>query len=179
MEMVTVHSNIFRCLMVMLAAASWVCLGTPSLQAQVSDAVGAAQGQASEAARAAKVEQLLKQTGFTYKTHSPNTWSIEFDRKNLGKFRVIISTGSDIVVTFAILAKKAEINKTPDMLETLLSTNHNYDYAKIGLDNDGDMFVRIDCSLRLIDSQELKSIIGQVANASDEIYAKVSGSIKK
>jgi hypothetical protein len=159
------RTNFFRCLTIVLLAASCICLGSHASQAQAPDA--------------ARVEQLLKSSGFNYTTHSANTWSVEFDRKNLGKFRVIISTGSDIVVTFAILAKKAAINKTPKMMETLLSANHDYDYAKIGLDKDGDLFVRIDSPLRLVDSQELKSIIGQIANASDEIYAKVSGSIKK
>jgi glucose/arabinose dehydrogenase len=158
------RTNIFRSLTIVLLAASWICLGSHASQAQTADA---------------RVEQLLKSSGYNYTTHSANTWSVEFDRKSIGKVRVIISTGSDIVVTFAILAKKAAINKTPKMMETLLSANHEYDYAKIGLDKDGDLFVRIDSPLRLVDSQELKSIIGQIANASDEIYAKVSGSIKK
>jgi hypothetical protein len=172
------RANPFRWLMVMAAAAALTCLGPLSVQAQVSDAVGAA-AQASQAADAAKVEKLLKASGYTYTTHSANTWSVEFDRKNLGKFRVIVSTGSDLVVTFVILAKQAAIDKTPQLLETLVSSNHDYDYAKIGLDKDGDMFVRIDSPLRLIDAKELKSIIGQVANASDELFGKVSGSIKR
>jgi Tfp pilus assembly protein PilE len=178
MEGAVMRANPIRRLMVMAAAAVLTCLGAPSLQAQVSDAVGAA-AQASQASDAAKVEQLLKASGYTYTTHSPNTWSVEFDRKSLGKFRVIISTGSDLVVSFAILAKKAAINKTPKLLETLVFANNDYDYAKIGLDKDGDLFVRIDSPLRLIDAKELKSIIGQVANASDELFGKVSGSIKR
>jgi hypothetical protein len=164
--------------MVMAVAAALTSLGPLPVRAQVSDAVGAA-AQASQAADAAKVEKLLKASGYTYTTHSANTWSVEFDRKNLGKFRVIVSTGSDLVVTFVILAKQAAIDKTPQLLETLVSSNHDYDYAKIGLDKDGDLFVRIDSPLRLIDAKELKSIIGQVANASDELFGKVSGSIKR
>jgi glucose/arabinose dehydrogenase len=173
------RANPFRWLMLIAAAAALTCLGPLSLQAQVSDAVGAAREKASQASDAAKVEKLLKASGYAYTTHSANTWSIEFDRKNLGKFRVIVSTGSNLVVTFAILAKQAELDKTPQLLETLVSSNHDYDYAKIGLDKDGDLFVRIDSPVRLVDAQELKSIIGQIANASDELYAKVSGSIKK
>ena len=157
----TVRSNILRCVIVLLAA--WVCLGPTPLRAQ-SDSAG--------------LERVLKDTGFTYKTHNANTWSIEFERKTLGKFRVIISTGSDIVVTFAILAKKANITKTPKMMETLLTANHEYDYVKIGLDKDGDLFVRIDSPTHVTHSPELKDIINQVANASEEVFAKVSGSIK-
>jgi len=125
------------------------------------------------------MDAMLKQTGYTYNTHNPTTWSIDLTRKNLGKVRVILSTGSDILVTFVIVAKKAQIQKTPQLMDRLLTANHDYDYTKIGLDKDGDLFVRIDMPLRTIDATELKSIIDQVANASDEIYAKVANWIKK
>jgi Putative bacterial sensory transduction regulator len=125
------------------------------------------------------MDAMLKQTGYTYTTHNDTTWSIDLSRKNLGKVKVILSTGSDILVTFVIVAKKAAIQKTPQMMEALLTANHDYDYTKIGLDKDGDMFVRIDMPLRSIDATELKSTIDQVANASDEVYAKVARWIKK
>jgi hypothetical protein len=125
-----------------------------------------------------RIEQMLKQDDFTFRTHNATTWSIELERKNLGKVRVILSTGSDILVTFAILAKKANINKTLKLMDTLLSANHEYDYVKVGLDKDGDMFVRIDTPLRTLDAPELKAVVNQVANASDEVFAKVSGFVK-
>jgi hypothetical protein len=157
------YSSILRGLTAVFAA-SWLCLAPTTLHAQ-SDAV--------------QMEKLLKDTGFTYKTHAANTWTVDFERKTLGKFRVIVSTGSDIVVTFVIIAKKANINKTPKMMEAMLFANHDYDYCKIGLDNDGDMFVRIDNELRTTDSRRLKDTINQVANASEEIFVKVAGSIKR
>ena len=141
-----------------LALAAALCLGVVSQ-------LGSAQ--------AMSMDDMLKQTGYAYKTHNPTTWSIDLNRKNLGKVRVILSSGSDILVTFVIVAKKAQIDKTPAMMDQLLTANHDYDYTKIGLDKDGDMFVRVDMPLRTIDAAELKSIIDQVANASDEVYAKV------
>src|SRR5262244_777064 len=78
------------------------------------------------------MDEMLKQTGYTYKTHNPTTWSIDLNRKNLGKVKVIMSTGSDLLVTFVIVAKKAAIQKTPQMMEALLTANHDYDYTKIG-----------------------------------------------
>ena len=130
-------------------------------------------------AQSVGMDAMLKQTGYNYTTHNATTWSIDLNRKNLGKVKVILSTGSDILVTFVIVAKKAAIQKTPQMMDALLTANHDYDYTKIGLDKDGDMFVRIDMPLRTIDATELKSIIDQVANASDEVYAKVARWIKK
>jgi len=125
-------------------------------------------------AQAMSMSDMLKQTGYNYTTHNATTWSIDLNRKHLGKVKVILSTGSDILVTFVIVAKKAAIQKTPQMMDALLTANHDYDYAKIGLDKDGDMFVRIDMPLHSVDPNELKQIIDQVANASDEVYAKVT-----
>ena len=142
-----------------VALAAALCLG---VLAQVA------------AAQAMGMDAMLKETGYGYNTHNATTWSIDLNRKHLGKVRVILSTGSDILVTFVIVAKKAAIQKTPQMMDALLAANHDYDYTKIGLDKDGDMFVRIDMPLRTVDSAELKQIVDQVANASDEIYVKVS-----
>ena len=38
-------------------------------------------------------------------------------------------------------------------LDTLLSANQEYNYAKIALDKDGDLFVRIDSPSRRIDAE--------------------------
>jgi hypothetical protein len=158
-----VSSNIFRCMIAVLSA-SWICFGSASLVAQSG---------------APRMEQMLKETGYSYKTHNATTWSIDFERKTIGKFKVILSTGSDILVTFAILAKKANINKSPRMMDVLLAANHDYDYVKIGLDKDGDLFVRIDEWLPTLNAVRLKDTINQVANASEEVYGKVADSIRR
>jgi hypothetical protein len=146
----------------MLMATVCMCLGSRSALAQ---SVG--------------MDAMLKQTGYEYTTHNATTWSIDLTRKNIGKIRVILSTGSDILVTFVIVAKKAAIQKTPQMMDALLTANNDYDYAKIGLDKDGDLFVRVDTLLRTVDAPALKDVINQVANSSDELYPKISAWIKK
>jgi hypothetical protein len=130
-------------------------------------------------AQSVGMDAMLKQTGYEYTTHNATTWSIDLTRKNIGKIRVILSTGSDILVTFVIVAKKAAIQKTPQMMDALLTANNDYDYAKIGLDKDGDLFVRVDTLLRTVDAPALKDVINQVANSSDELYPKISAWIKK
>jgi len=124
-------------------------------------------------AQSVGMDAMLKQTGYAYTTHNAATWSVELSPKNIGKTRVILSSGSDILVTFIILAKKAAIQKAPQLMEALLHANNDYDYTKIGLDKDGDMFVRIDTPLRTLDAAELKQVIDQVANTCNELYPKI------
>jgi hypothetical protein len=155
-------------ILTLLLAASWVCLGSPSLQAETSN--GSCGG---------KEQRLLKEAGYTYNTHSETTYSVDLDRKNLGKFRVIVACGSGLVVTFAILAKKSAIQKTPRLMEILLFANHEYDRTKILLDKDGDLAVRVDTPVRLIDATQLKDDVGQVASVSNELFPKISAFIKR
>ena len=130
---------------------------------------------------AERVEQLIKKTGFPYKKHNASVWSTEFDRKNLGKFRVILSVGDydAPLVAFVIVAKNAAINKTSAMMEKVAFANYEYDYVKIGLDKDGDLFVRADSNARKIDVEQLKMTINQVANSSDAFFGQVSDFIRR
>jgi Putative bacterial sensory transduction regulator len=126
-----------------------------------------------------KVKRLLDATGLKYNTHNATTWSVDYDSDKLGKTKVVISVGKDIVVTFVIVAKKTGIQKTPQLADTLLTANHEYDYTKVGLDSDGDLFVRIDTPLRLVDAPQLKDNINQTFRASEELFGKVAPFVKR
>ncbi len=126
-----------------------------------------------------RAQRVLSKTGFSYTKHGASTWTTEFDKKNLGKFRVIVSVRDydAPLVTFVVVAKKANVDKTAELMDKLALANYEYDYVKIGMDNDGDMFVRIDNNLRKVDAEQMKATINQVANVSDELFGKISGSI--
>jgi hypothetical protein len=64
-------------------------------------------------------------------------------------------------------------------MQTLLRANSSFDRVKIGFDDDGDLVVRTDLSLRILDLQELKDNAEQVAAASNELYETIAPSLKK
>jgi hypothetical protein len=154
--------------LILALAALWNGLGSPSLQAQTSNE-----------SCGAKEQRLLKETGYTYITHDETIYSVDLDRKNLGKVRVVIGCMSALVVTFTVLAKKATIQKTPALMEILLFANHEYNRTKILLDKDGDLVVRVDTPVRLIDAAQLKDDIAQVASVSNDLFTKISAFIKR
>ena len=55
----------------------------------------------------------------------------------------------------------------------LLKLNGELDRVKIGIDGEGDTFVRIDLSVRRMDEEEMKENIEQVAAATDVVYAAI------
>ena len=124
----------------------------------------------------AKMVQLLNASSYTYTTHRDNVWSIAFNKDSLKDFKVILSTDSkDLVVIFVIVAQKAQMDLSPEFMQKLLHSNHDFDYVKVGFDNDGDLFVRADGTCRLLDVDELKGLITQVASSSNDLHRAVKG----
>jgi len=60
-----------------------------------------------------------------------------------------------------------------EFMDAVAHANQTYDYVKCGLDKDDDLFVRIDFPMRLLDSQEMKAIVDQVADAADALFPSV------
>lgn len=132
-----------------------------------------------EPADAAKMTRLLDGTGYPYVKRKPTVWTVAFAGKSLGKSVVVVTMTPKLIVMFAIVSQSAAIRKTPELMQALLRANSTFDYVKIGLDHDGDLFVRLDAPARITDSRQLKTDIEQVMSASDELSAQLAPYIKR
>jgi hypothetical protein len=125
---------------------------------------------------AEKLEALIKASGYTSSKVSDNVWTIDFSGKQLPKFKVILSaSGKDkdgIVVVFANPAEKSRLPSTANFMLLLLKANHDFDYVKVGIDGDGDVFVRADIPDG-VDGGYFKNIVEQVAAATDQLYGRI------
>ena len=120
-----------------------------------------------------KIARLLEDSGYPYTKASNNVWSLPFQGKALPKFLLVASTQQDILVLFVVVAEKKDFKVTPELMQKMLKLNGDLDRVKIGFDKDGDAFVRVDLSIRVLDSQELKENIEQVAAAADELFTAI------
>jgi methyl-accepting chemotaxis protein len=121
------------------------------------------------------VGRLLDQSGYPYTKAGDGVWSIPFTGKALPQFKLIAATTPphEIVVLFVILAEKAELKLSPELMLKLLNLNHDMDRVKISIDKDGDLNVRVDLSIRRLDVEELKTNIEQLSAAADELYSAI------
>ncbi len=153
--------RIITCVTLIVLAVIVCCFAGPSIVC-------------SQETNMAKVDRLLNQTGYIIVKKTPNVWYIDFTGKNLPSYKVIISTDQDEVtdvVVFVMVIKKKDFIQSVESLYKLLKFNHKLDRIKVGLDDDDDISVRVDCDSRITDAQELKAIIGQVASSSEEVCA--------
>jgi hypothetical protein len=128
----------------------------------------------------AKLVSLMQADNYDYHTtRSPVTWFIPFNGSHMKDIKVILSYGSDPVqlVVFVTVVQKRRMPVTTDFMRTLLQQNHLFDRVKIAFDADGDLEVRTDAPLRLTDAQDLRDIVNQVKNASNEIYGVIEPSL--
>jgi hypothetical protein len=121
----------------------------------------------------AKVGRLLERSGYKYEKKGAEVWTIAFTAKTLASFNVILATQDDLLVTFVIISHKKDIELTPAFMQKLLKFNHNLDRVKVGIDDDGDLFVRTDQAIRVVDDKEFKDNVEQVAAAANEVYAGI------
>jgi hypothetical protein len=146
------------------------------LAAGLAAAMGYAQ-EATPSAGAAKIGQLTKASGYEFTQKTDSVWAADFQGKNLKHFRLIVAVQEDVLVTFVTVAEKARMPVTTGFMHRLLRFNSKLDRVKIGYDDDGDLFVRCDASVRVLDAQEFHSIMDQVSAATDEVYKGIADSL--
>ena len=125
------------------------------------------------ATSATKITDLIKTSGHTIVAKTDTVWYGEWHGAALKDFKVVLAVENDLLVTFVTVATKAQFQVTPAFLEALLKFNRTLDFVKVGLDSDGDIFVRCDASVRTLDAQSFKAMIDQVAAAANEVYEGV------
>ncbi|MGD9590349.1 MAG: YbjN domain-containing protein [Pyrinomonadaceae bacterium] len=126
-----------------------------------------------------KVARVINETGFNFTKAGDGVWTIPFEGKVQKDITVVISVSEDLLTLFSIVAVKKDFKPTPELHQKLLRFNDDLDRVKVGIDKDGDIFVRIDLSIRNLDKDELKVNIDQAAAAADEVFKAVKPTFVK
>lgn len=117
-----------------------------------------------------RVVQLLEESGYNYSKSSDDVWVIPYNGNNLKEFNVVTVLEQHLIVLVVIVAEKPQVKLSQEMMARALRLNEEFDRVKIGISESGNLFVRTDLSLRILDGRELKENIEQIAAAADETY---------
>lgn len=124
-------------------------------------------------ASATKIVQMLEDSGHVYGKAADNVWSVKFRGNTLDDIAVVTIGHEGLLILVAVVAEKKDFKASPELLMKVARLNDDYDRIKVGIDKDGDLFVRVDLTLRVTDSQEFKMNVEQVSAAADEISAAI------
>ena len=136
-----------------------------------TSAVRSAGGQ-EKSKSATDIVALLEKSGYSYRKVSDGLWEIPGTGKNLKEFGIRLALADDLLLVMVKLAGRKELRLEPALLTKLLELNHKFDSIKLALSEDM-IYLRMDAHLRLLDDQELKYLVEQIANATDETYPQI------
>ena len=126
----------------------------------------------TKAKGAPEIVALLEKSGYTYTKVSDGVWEIPGTGKNLKEFGIRLALADDILLVMVKIADRKDLRLQPALLTKLLELNHKFDSIKLALSEDM-AYLRMDSHLRLLDGEELKYLVTQIANAADETYPQV------
>ena len=119
-----------------------------------------------------QIVALLEKSGFTYTKVSDGVWELSGTGKNLKEFGIRLALADDILLVMVKLAERKDLRPQPALWTKLLELNHKFDSIKLALSED-TLYLRMDTHLRLLDHQELKYLVEQIANGADETYPQI------
>lgn len=120
------------------------------------------------------VAAVLQQTGLTYKKSSDQVWVVTFKSSSSTAIDVIVNAQQELVVVFAVVARSPRLSA--EQLRDLLKASYRANFAKLAIDNDGDLLALTEISLRDLTVQQLRTAIEEVANTGDAAADLVRGS---
>ena len=129
-------------------------------------------GQDNKAKGAPEIVALLEKSGYSYRKVGDGLWEIPGTGRNLKEFGITLALADDILLVMVKLAGRKELKLEPALVTKLLELNHKFDSIKLALSEDM-IYLRMDTHLRLLDNQELKYLVEQIANATDETYPQI------
>ena len=120
-----------------------------------------------------QMERLIDGSAYLSVHPTPSGWIIPTDGPGKGAYDIYVAVSGDVAVIGAVVAQKQQMQPMPALYQALLRCNHDFDYVKIGLDADGDAFVRMDIAIRRLDAEGLKNAIGRIRASTDSVFLRI------
>ena len=121
----------------------------------------------------AKAARLLNESKVKFTKIEDGIWTVPFEGKQLKDFNVVVAADKTYLLMFVTVSNQKRFRSDPELLKKLLAQNDEFDRVKIGIDKAGDIAVRVDLSMRLVDKQEFLDTLNQTAAAADLVYGAV------
>jgi putative sensory transduction regulator len=141
------------------------------ISALASQAVVAQRVRMAPQAVAAKIAPALEQSGLHYRKANETTWAVTFEAHNRPSINVVVNAQTDIIIVLAVVADRPQL--TQPQLSRLLRISYETNYAKMVIDNDGDLLALTEVSPDSLTPSSLREAIENVFSAADSAIASL------
>jgi hypothetical protein len=122
----------------------------------------AAQTPSTKSEFAARVGTYLLKSPYEFKILSDKYWII--NHKTGGT--ILLAVEEDLMVMGVVVAKQGDYRVTAESMSDMLKLAHQLDFIKVGIDDDGDLFVRMERRGKTLEQKEFFDFVETVASAS-------------
>jgi hypothetical protein len=120
---------------------------------------------------------ILEKSGYSYSKVTDGVYEVPATGKNLKQFPLRLTQADDVLVVIAKLADRKDVTINQAVAQKLLELNDDFDVVKFAL-SDEMLYARIDIHVRLVDAEEMKYLVEQMARVVDEAYVHIKPFIK-
>ena len=126
-------------------------------------------------AQECKLQEWVNKTGYKIIVAKPCQVWVATDALTIPRGEgvtgvLLIAQQGEMGVVGAVVQSKAKLNLTADLLVKLMQLNNELEYAKVGIDSDGDLFVRAELHTASLTADEFSETVKKVVEASTRIY---------
>jgi len=116
-----------------------------------------------------ELKKLLTGTGLPFKMINDSMAVIPYQGENIESYQVLVQKSFDLYIVYTNLSETLPKKFNEAQFKYLLQQNDHFDIVKIGLAEDGTLYLRADLYKSTTTTAILKRIITQVANVTNII----------
>ena len=113
----------------------------------------------------ALMDQALDRSGLKYRKVQDRFWFATCESKLVSNCQILMTATPTILVMGVVIRQKKDLSLTPELAAGLLHLNHNLERVKVGIDDDGDLFERVEVSVKGLDADEILADLKAVQDA--------------
>jgi hypothetical protein len=116
-----------------------------------------------------EMKRLLTGTGLPFKIVNDSLAVIPYHGENIEAYQLVVQKTADLYIVYTSLTEALGNKLNETQFKYLLQQNDHFDIVKIGLAEDGTLYLRADLYKSTVTTGILKRIITQVANVTNII----------
>jgi len=123
-----------------------------------------------------KLQGFVNKTGYKFKVAKPCQVWVATDALTIPQGEgvtgvLLIGQAGDVVVIGTVVQPKAKLELSADVLLKLMQLNNELEFVKVGIDNDGDLFLRAELRAGSMTAEDFSASVKKVVEASTQVYA--------
>lgn len=119
------------------------------------------------------IDKIMTNIGYPYKKYNDSVATIVFDGTAIKTYTVMVMKVGKLYVAFLNLTEALNIKVDPSKYKYLLESNSEYDFIKIGLTENEEVFIRYETTIDSFNTASFKSVIDQMTDAAEALAPKL------